>query len=607
MATQMEGNVQNETKRTGEEGEEDDLVEWVPLGKRKNMERRERTTLSKKLRRNTLQEEEEELERKKRPAKSLVDEKAEMLQNPGNEVTLTPLDTMKQYEETLLSELSQYNKALKSVKEIAQDVQYTKPMHSSWRPPRYILEMTQQEIEALQEKLRIIVEGTDVPAPLMRFEDFKFPPAIMQVLQKKNIKKPSAIQMQGLPTLLSGRDMIGIAFTGSGKTLAFLLPMILTCLDQEVRIPLMGNEGPLGIVLCPSRELARQTYEICQEFTGALQASGYPELRTGLFIGGQPFKEQLEVVRSGVHMIIATPGRMLHFLNQKIMNLTNCRYFCMDEADRLVDMGFEEDLRGIFDFCSHQRQTLLFSATMPKKIQDFAKSALVNPILVNVGRAGAASLDVVQEVEYVQEESKIIYLLECLQKTPPPVLIFAEHTKDVDEIHEYLTVKGVEAVSIHGAKHQEEREDAIRLFKSNEKDVLVATDIASKGLDFSGIQHVINFDMPLKIEDYVHRIGRTGRSGKTGLATTFINNNCPESILLDLKCLLIEAKQRIPPVLEGLQTSSDTQIEVNEVKGCAFCGGLGHRIVNCVAFKEQQKKAMGVHGRPSGEGGRGYD
>jgi len=189
---------------------------------------------------------------------------------------------------------------------------------------------------------------------------------------------------------------------------------------------------------------------------------------------------------------------------------------------------------------------------MPKKIQNFAKSALVKPVTVNVGRAGAASVNITQEVEYVKPESRIPHLLQSLQKTPPPVLIFAEKKSDVDAIHEYLLMKGVEAVSIHGSKEQEERTWAIDKFKSGEKDVLVATDVASKGLDFPDIQHVINFDMPEDIENYVHRIGRTGRRGRAGCSTTYINRSIEEAILLDLKHLLIEAKQKVPEFLQNL-------------------------------------------------------
>ena len=233
----------------------------------------------------------------------------------------------------------------------------------------------------------------------------------------------------------------------------------------------------------------------------------------------------------------------------------------------MLDLGFDEEVHNIINKFKRQRQTVLFSATMPQKFQDFAKNTLVQPLLVNVGRAGAANLDVIQEVEYVKKEAKVVYLLECLQKTAPPVVIFCERKGDVDEIHEYLLVKGVEAVSIHGGKDQEERNEAIRLYKEGVKDVLVATDIAAKGLDFPDIQHVINFDMPSEIENYVHRIGRTGRCGKTGVATTFINKDVDESILLDLKHLLIEAKQRVPPVLQALDDPDEDFADVGGTKG----------------------------------------
>jgi ATP-dependent RNA helicase DDX41 len=228
---------------------------------------------------------------------------------------------------------------------------------------------------------------------------------------------------------------------------------------------------------------------------------------------------------------------------------------------------------------------------MPKKIQDFAKSALVDPCVVNVGRAGAANLDVIQEVEYVKQEAKLVYLLKCLQKTPPPVLVFCENKSDVDDVHEYLLLKGIEAVAIHGGLDQEERHEAIRGFKEGSKDVLIGTDVASKGLDFPAIQHVINFDMPKEIENYVHRIGRTGRCGRTGVATTFVNKNQEETILLDLKALLLEANQHVPPFLQQLDSPAEYHIkEIGGVKGCAYCGGLGHRIANCPKLENTRQK-----------------
>ena len=182
-----------------------------------------------------------------------------------------------------------------------------------------------------------------------------------------------------------------------------------------------------------------------------------------------------------------------------------CRYLVLDEADRMVDLGFEEDVRKIFSYFKSQRQTLLFSATMPVKIQNFATSALVNPVTVNVGRAGAASANITQHVAYVLPEERLSHLLDSIQKTGPPVLIFSEKKSEVDEIHEFLLLKGLDAVAIHGGKDQEDRRWSLRQFREGKQDVLIATDIASKGLDLENIQHVINFDMPEDIENYVHR------------------------------------------------------------------------------------------------------
>ncbi|KFQ79129.1 putative ATP-dependent RNA helicase DDX41, partial [Phoenicopterus ruber ruber] len=430
-------------------------------------------------------------------------------------------------EEKILESVAE-GRALMSVKEMAKGITYDDPIKTSWRAPRYILGMSEARHDRVRKKYHILVEGEGIPPPIKSFKEMKFPAAILRGLKKKGIQQPTPIQIQGIPTILSGRDMIGIAFTGSGKTLVFTLPVIMFCLEQEKRLPFSKREGPYGLIICPSRELARQTHGILEYYCRLLQEDGLPPLRCALCIGGMSVKEQMETIKHGVHMMVATPGRLMDLLQKKMVSLDICRYLALDEADRMIDMGFEGDIRTIFSYFKGQRQTLLFSATMPKKIQNFAKSALVKPITINVGRAGAASLDVVQEVEYVKEEAKMVYLLECLQKTPPPVLIFAEKKADVDAIHEYLLLKGVEAVAIHGGKDQEERTKAIEAFRDGKKDVLVATDVASKGLDFPAIQHVINYDMPEEIENYVHRIGRTGRSGNTGIATTFINKACGE-------------------------------------------------------------------------------
>jgi ATP-dependent RNA helicase DDX41 len=479
-------------------------------------------------------------------------------------------------ENRILKEASKVQtNALQAASELAKGVQYTSSLPSTWTPPRYILQQGPEVWENIRKEWHTEVEGVHIPPPCKRFVDMKFPPPILKVLQTKGIKKPTPIQMQGLPVALAARDMIGIAFTGSGKTLTFSLPLVMAALEEELRMPIVPGEGPIGIILAPSRELVRQTYDVVCEFCQEISKTpGYPELRTQLVIGGESVRDQVATLQSdGIHCVVATPGRLRDILKRKAMRLDNCRYICLDEADRLLDLGFDEELGEIMNSFDHQRQTLLFSATFPKKFQDFARETLVRPIIVNVGRAGAANLDVIQEVEYVKDDVKIPYLLQCLQKTAPPVIIFCERKGDVDDIHEYLLLKGVEAASIHGGKEQEERNEAIQSFKQGQKDVLVATDVAAKGLDFpQSIQHVINFDMPSEIENYVHRIGRTGRCGKTGVATTFINKSCDETTLLDLKHLLKEARQRIPPVLMML----DDPRERNGGAGCSYCGGLGY-------------------------------
>ncbi|XP_073126514.1 DEAD-box ATP-dependent RNA helicase 35-like [Henckelia pumila] len=478
-------------------------------------------------------------------------------------------------------------KTLMSVWELAKGIVYTEPLLTGWKPPLRFRRMPKKACDAIRKQWHILVDGDYLPPPNKNFKDMRFPGPILQKLKSKGIVQPTPIQVQGLPVVLSGRDMIGIASTGSGKTLVFVLPLVMTALQEEVMMPIASGEGPFGLIICPSRDLARQTYEVVEQFLEPMREAGYPKLRTLLCIGGVDMKSQLDVVKEGVHIVVATPGRLKDMLAKKKMKLDACRYLTLDEADRLVDMGFEDDIREIFDHFKTQRQTLLFSATMPVKIQNFARSALVKPVTVNVGRAGAANLDVIQEVEYVKQEAKMVYLLECLQKTAPPVLVFCENKADVGDIQEYLLLKGVDAVAVHGGMDQEEREYAITAFKSGKKDVLVATDVISKGLDFPDVQHVINYDMPAEIENYVHRIGRTGRRGKTGIATTFINKSQSETTLLDLKLLLEEAKQRVPPVLSELKDPTE-DVEASGAKGCVYCGGLGHRIGDCPKLENQR-------------------
>ncbi|KAJ3075906.1 hypothetical protein HDU98_006538 [Podochytrium sp. JEL0797] len=531
------------------------------------------------------------------PTIALIDQVAEMHRKDGGIKQKSEVEKEIEMQHEIERVQLQNRKSLASDYELAKGITYTESIKTTWTPPSYIRNQPEEDVEALRKQFHILVEGDNPPPPIQSFRDMRLHPEIIDYLDAKGIKNPTPIQIQGVPTVLSGRDMVGIAFTGSGKTLVFTLPLVLFALEQEMRLPLISGEGPIGMIVCPSRELARQTYDVAKEFSAALAKNRkYPELRVLLCMGGIGMQDQMSTLRSGPHIVVATPGRLQDMLNKGKFNLDLCRYLCLDEADRMIDMGFEDDVRNIMSYFKHQRQTLLFSATMPKKIQNFAKSALVDPIVVNVGRAGSASLDVIQEIEYVKQEAKIVYLLECLQKTPPPTIIFAENKNDVDDIYEYLLLKGIDAAAIHGGKTQEEREFAIKAFKTSKADVLIATDVASKGLDFTQIQHVINYDMPKEIEDYVHRIGRTGRSGKTGVATTFINRNSSNQILLDLKYLLREAKQKIPPFLLSLEDPTEMFKGVEGASAeCSFCGGLGHMISTCPKLEQQNKTASTAH------------
>ena len=588
MKRRTEPDLHSET-----DSSEGEFRPYIPVAKRRQMEREKYRLLKTVQGRKEAEEkglDPEETEDRSRV--SLLDQHSE-LKKLAAKTNETKLDLQKEEEQKILKSLED-SRALMSVGELARGVQYTRPLLTSWSPPEYTQEWSRAKQDKIRSKHFILVEGENIPPPLLDMREMKLPKVILQAMRRKGIKHPTPIQMQGLPVALSGRDMIGIAFTGSGKTLVFILPLLIFCIEQEKALPFEKGEGPYGLIICPSRELANQTAEVLDYYTKATREVGLPRVRTVLCIGGFSLKTQLDELRDPVHIIVATPGRLIDLLDKKRIRLSLCRYLVLDEADRMVDQRFEEDIRTIFSYFTAQRQTLLFSATMPKKIQNFAMSALVSPVTVNVGRAGAANKDVTQEVEYVMPEARICHLLNCLQKTAPPVLVFAEKKCDVDDMHEYLLLKGVKTAGIHGGMCQEERKSAVEDFRAGSKDVLVATDVASKGLDFPEIKHVINFDMPGDIENYVHRIGRTGRRGNKGVATTFINKMCDKLVLLDLKHLLIEAKQTVPPMLEAIESREDAYLDLDGHKGCSYCGGPGHRITDCPRLESVQQKQVGT-------------
>lgn len=518
---------------------------------------------------------------------SLLDQHA-MLTKQAEQMRESDRERLRREELKMLETVTN-DRALMAAAELAKGIRYEKPLRTGWRPPRHVRNRLDADNERIRKRHGVIVEGDKIPAPCATFEDLKLPRPIIKELQRREIMKPNSFQTQALPVLLSGRDMIGIASTGSGKTLVFSLPLVMFCLEQQVAMAFIENEGPYGLVLCPSRDLAEQTYKDICGFRDTIERDMRVRLNVCLCIGGIPRNDQRNSMKGGCHIMVATPGRLLDNLEKKLFNLDVCRYLCLDEADRMLD-NFEEELRRVFTYFKYQRQTVFFSATMPGTIRNFALSAMVQPITVNVsGRAGAANKRITQDVEYVREDAKLVHLLSAINKTGPPVIIFAKRYNDVDSIHEFLLLKGLSVSATHGQKHQDERSLAVEQFRNGEKDILVATDVASKGLDFKDIKHVINYDMPADIEDYTHRIGRTGRRNEKGLATTFINKLVEESTLLDLKELLIEAGQKVPDFLVPLQRKQ-ADLDNQEDRGCAYCGGLGHRIMNCPKLESNQNK-----------------
>ncbi|CAD7935522.1 unnamed protein product [Amoebophrya sp. A120] len=642
--------LREEEERRQREQDEEDLLDgedeqdedekneptYVPLKERKKQRNQELNRLRRKaeLIEDDEEKEKEQLEEKLKKIlaerstgqSSLLAQSAEIRakEEANSEDKDKQLRREIEESEAKIMEQLQYQTPLVSRQENAKGIKYKEPMPAigQWRPLAKHRLQSEAENEKLREMFMFEAAGADLPPPLKKFEYMRFPKGLVDALVAKGIKKPTQIQMQGIPAALAGRDLIGIAFTGSGKTMCFLLPLIMKAMECELKKPMSEGEGPFGLMLAPSRELAVQTeenlkfllYHLHNDTTSELWRRNRRQIKFALLIGGAPMGPQINTVKRGVHIVIATPGRLNGLLQMGKMHLKQCQLMAMDEADRMVDATFEEEVRITLDHFSGQRQTLLFSATMPRKIQNFAAGMLTNPVVVNVGRAGSANLDILQEIAYVKQEDKHKAVLDSLSKTPPPVLVFCDNKADVDDVHEYLLLKGVDAVAIHGGMDQQERLESINDFKTGKKSVLIGTDVASKGLDFPlAIQHVVNYDMPKEIENYIHRIGRTGRRGQAGVATTFINKiQCTDGILLDLKAVLEESKQKIHPVLEKIVPPPGHEVaEIGGVKGCVYCGGLGHRVAACPKLETAQRESTksdvlitgSRHGGTAGYGG----
>nr|XP_043620871.1 DEAD-box ATP-dependent RNA helicase 24 [Erigeron canadensis] len=379
--------------------------------------------------------------------------------------------------------------------------------------------MSEQEVSEYRKSLAIRVSGFDVPRPIKTFAEAGFATELMKAIAKQAYEKPTPIQCQSLPIGLSGRDIIGIAKTGSGKTAAFVLPMIVHIMDQP---ELAKEEGPIGVVCAPTRELAHQIYLEAKKF-----AKVYG-IRVSAVYGGMSKLEQFKELKSGCEIVVATPGRLIDMLKMKALTMSRATYLVLDEADRMFDLGFEPQIRSIVGQIRPDRQTLLFSATMPRKIEKLAREILSDPVRVTVGEIGMANEDITQEVQVlIADTEKLSWLLGKLPELIDngDVLVFASKKATVDEIESQLSQKGFKVAALHGDKDQSSRMETLQKFKAGMYHVLVATDVAARGLDIKSIKSVVNYDIARDMDMHVHRIGRTGRAGdKDGTAYTLITH-----------------------------------------------------------------------------------
>jgi ATP-dependent RNA helicase DDX46/PRP5 len=450
-----------------------------------------------------------------------------------------------------------------------------KPIRKNfWVEPVELNNLTEAEITDLRLELDgIKVSGKDVPKPVQKWAQCGLSRQTLDVISDLGFDKPTPIQMQALPTLMSGRDVVGVAKTGSGKTMAFLLPMFRHIKDQP---PIKDLDGPIGLIMTPTRELAVQIHRDCKPF---LKKMG---LRAVCAYGGAPIRDQIAELKRGAEIIVCTPGRMIDLLaaNQgRVTNLRRVTYVVLDEADRMFDMGFEPQVMKIFANMRPDKQTILFSATMPRIIDSLTKKVLKSPVEITVGGRSVVAKEIEQIVEVREDTSKFVRVLELLgelydRDEDARTLIFVDRQEKADDLLKELMIKGYPCMSIHGGKDQIDRDSTISDFKKGIVPILIATSVAARGLDVKQLKLVINYDAPNHLEDYVHRAGRTGRAGNTGVAVTFVTpqqENCAPGIAKALE----QSGQPVPDDLNEMRKAHREKVKSGKAKDTSGFGGKG--------------------------------
>ncbi|XP_071607498.1 ATP-dependent RNA helicase DDX3X isoform X1 [Heliangelus exortis] len=462
--------------------------------------------------------------------------------------------------------------------------------------------------------------GNNCPPHIESFSDVDMGEIIMGNIELTRYTRPTPVQKHAIPIIKEKRDLMACAQTGSGKTAAFLLPILsqiyadgpgdaLRAMRENGRYG-RRKQYPISLVLAPTRELAVQIYEEARKFAYRSR------VRPCVVYGGAEIGQQIRDLERGCHLLVATPGRLVDMMERGKIGLDFCKYLVLDEADRMLDMGFEPQIRRIVERDTMPpkgvRHTMMFSATFPKEIQILARDFLDEYIFLAVGRVGSTSENITQKVVWVEEADKRSFLLDLLNATGKDslTLVFVETKKGADALENFLLDEGYACTSIHGDRSQRDREEALHQFRSGKSPILVATAVAARGLDISNVKHVINFDLPSDIEEYVHRIGRTGRVGNLGLATSFLNGK-NTNITKDLLDLLVEAKQEVPSWLENMAYEQHHKGggSRGRSKSSRFSGGFGardYRTSSGSGSSSSFGSSRSTSSRSGGSGSRGF-
>ncbi|KAF6842560.1 ATP-dependent RNA helicase DED1-like protein 1 [Colletotrichum musicola] len=454
------------------------------------------------------------------------------------------------------------------------------------------------------DDIPVEASGHDVPEPVLTFSNPPLDNHLISNIEMARYKIPTPVQKYSIPIVMGGRDLMACAQTGSGKTGGFLFPILSQAfIHGPSAVP--GNAAggfgrqrkayPTSLILAPTRELVSQIYDESRKFAYRSW------VRPCVVYGGADIGSQLRQIERGCDLLVATPGRLVDLIERGRISLQNIKYLVLDEADRMLDMGFEPQIRRIVegeDMPNVQnRQTLMFSATFPRDIQMLARDFLKDYVFLSVGRVGSTSENITQKVEYVEDVDKRSVLLDILHTHGAGLtLIFVETKRMADSLSDFLINQNFPATSIHGDRTQRERERALEFFRNGRCPILVATAVAARGLDIPNVTHVVNYDLPTDIDDYVHRIGRTGRAGNTGHSTAFFNRG-NRGVVRDLIELLKEANQEVPSFLETIARESSY--------GGGGRGGRGGRPRGggSGANRDFRKYGGGGFGGPPGGGG----